>query len=70
MKKYIKPETTLIPVEFCPLLTGSKEYNDLVIVDAGDVQIPVYTKDDSGAGSIIEDAKAWKGGVNLWEEDN
>ncbi len=75
MKKYIIPETTIIHVNPSPLLTGSPKNNNniSVVVDestSGGPTITVSTEDNSGAGSIIDDAKAWKGGFSAWEEDN
>lgn len=77
MKKYIIPETTIIHVNPSPLLTGSPKNNNniSVVVDetgssGNNPTITVSTEDNSGAGSIIDDAKAWKGGFSAWEEDN
>ncbi len=76
MKKYIIPETTIIHVNPSPLLTGSTKNNGniSVVVDetgsSGDPTITVSTEDNPDVGSIIDDAKAWKGGFSAWEEDN
>lgn len=76
MKKYIIPETTIIHVNPSPLLTGSPKNNNniSVVVDekgsSSDPTITVSTEDNSGAGSIIDDAKAWRGGFSAWEEDD
>lgn len=76
MKKYIIPETTIIHVNPSPLLTGSPKNNNniSVVVDetntSSDPTITVSTEDNSGAGSFIDDAKAWEGGFSAWKEDN
>ena len=76
MKKYITPETSIIQVDPSTLLAGSPKNNGniSVVVDEkgspGDPTITVSTEDNSGAGSIIDDAKAWRGGFSAWEEDN
>lgn len=65
----------MIQVDPSPLLAGSPKNNGniRVVVDestSGGPTITVSTEDNSGAGSIIDDAKAWRGGVSAWEEDN
>lgn len=66
----------MIQVDPSPLLAGSPKNNGniRVVVDetgsSSDPTITVSTEDNSGAGSIIDDAKAWRGGVSAWEEDN
>lgn len=75
MKKYIIPETTIIHVNPSPLLTGSPKNNNNISVvveegSSGNPTITVSTEDNPDVGSIIDDAKAWKGGFSAWEEDN
>ncbi len=66
----------MIQLNPSPLLTGSTKNNGniSVVVDetgsSGDPTITVSTEDNPDVGSIIDDAKAWKGGFSAWEEDN